>query len=756
MRNFLTLLLLSSWLAGLFTPAPLVLAAPDAPDEPVDGFGYTYIQGVNDPWIEANGGTPLNFSSLDDGWVGPLNIGFTFRFYEQTHSQLYVSTNGMVTFGTWSTAYQNKPIPWAPTPNNLIAALWSDLKMHNGRAYILTMGASPTRSCVIEWEIYDLPPSDPSAVMILNFEVILYESTANILLQYKELDGIPTRYTVGIEDSDGINGLQYLPALVEGNDIRFIRPDPGPRVKVLPRFQGSFVYDLNAQYRVNIENNGEAGDDVYNLEIGSSAPGWQARFYDLTGEALLSDTNGDTIVDTGVLSQGQAIALTLKVDAPTTVLPGDYTTLVFTATSSLAASRMMTGTIQNAIPVQFAQIYVDGGRGIRMGQFWQENAIDRTVLDNYTGATLSMEAISNDNYLVAWESLESISTPTLDFFTNIRYKIYSRFGGAGEERLLTNGAEVVGEPNVNQADARNPTIAQAPDGRVAVAWSLLKRRPLPTFETEKNSNIYFAILDGAGNLLSERYDVTKDTGWFLTGHTYDYPGVVVTSDYRYVVCWIDQFSTGRGVRCATHTYDQAINQTAIVQVHTADLTALALNHLSMTPLANNRVLVAFTESYLETAKVFYAVVDSAGNLVYGPTEIVGVNGIQPRAVQFGNGNILLAWIGLDGLVAYSYLDSGYNAGPPQVFTHISRRAADSLSVTLERYGQAVLTWVDLDDQDFIYYAVLDQNQTVRTPPLIFISNPAGDPLYQTSAYGFGNAGYLGVYQTSYPIIGLSR
>ena len=135
----------------------------------------------------------------------------------------------MVTFGTWSTAYQSKPIPWAPTPNNLVAALWSDLKMHNGRAYLLTLGTSPSKTCVIEWEIYDRNPSDPSAVLVLNFEIILYENTANILLQYKELDGIPAQYTVGIEDSDGVNGLQYLPALVEGNDIRFIRPDPGPR-----------------------------------------------------------------------------------------------------------------------------------------------------------------------------------------------------------------------------------------------------------------------------------------------------------------------------------------------------------------------------------------------------------------------------------------------------------------------------------------------------------------------------------------------
>jgi hypothetical protein len=729
------------------------VSAQQAPNaEPTDGYGYTYIADVDDPWIEANTGTLLTFSAYDDGWVGPLNIGFNFRFYEQTHSTLYVSTNGLVTFGTWTTAYNVKPIPWEPTPNNMVAALWADLNMVNGRAYLRTLGTSPARTCVVEWEIYDRPPSDPAAVLVLNFEVILYESSSNIVLQYKELDNLPARYTVGIEDSDGVNGLQYLPALVEGSDIRFVRPEPGPRVKILPRFQGSFVYDLQAQYRFRLENNGEFGEDVYNLQIASSAPGWGASFYDQIGERVLTDTNSDTWIDTGTVNQGSAITITLKVNAPTVALPGDFTTLVFTATSSLAATRWMTGTVQVALPVQFSQIYVDGGRGIRMGQFWKENVIDRTVLDVYTGATLSMEATSANDYLVAWEFLDSLSG---DLFTDIRYKIYNRLGGAGQELLLTNGAEIVQEPEVTLADAKNPTIAPAPDGRVAIAWSLLKWRPLPppSFENEKNSNIFFAILDGAGNRLSERFNVTQDTGWFITGHTYDYPGVAVTGDNRYLVCWVDQFSAGRSVRCAVHTFDQQITQTAALQVYAAAVDALSLNHLTVAPLANNRVLVTFTEALPDYSNVYYAVVSSTGALVAGPTQVVGANGVQPRAVQFANGSTLLAWIEQDGRVAYSYLDPSYNAGPLQYFSHISRRAADSLSVTLEREeGQAVVTWVDLDDQDYMFYTVLNQDQAIRTPPMIFISNPWGDPLYQTSAYGFGNASYLGVYQYSMPLL----
>ena len=66
--------------------------------------------------------------------------------------------------------------------------------------------------------------------------------------------------------------------------------------------------------------------------------------------------------------------------------------------------------------------------------------------------------------------------------------------------------------------------------------------------------------------------------------------------------------------------------------------------------------------------------------------------------------------------------------------------------------QAVLTWVDQDAQDYLYYAVLDKNQDLVTPPLVFLSSPFGDPQYQTSTFGFGNAGYLGVYQRFMPFV----
>jgi hypothetical protein len=741
---------LTSWLvlAGLAAGLCMPGGTAAAPDEPVDGYGYTYNV-VSQPWVDANGGNLLTFPSLDDAFVGPLDIGFDFHFYEYPYSTLFVSTNGLVTFGMGTLGLQTRlyPIPWAPLPNNLIAPMWSNLNLQNGRVYLYRMGVSPSRSTVIEWELYDRPPGEPGALLTLNFELILSEEDQGILFQYNVLDGMPGESAVGIEDSQGVNGLEYMPPLAVGDDILFIRPAPGPRVRATPRFQGSFVYGLSAEYRVDIQNNGDYGADVYNLEVASAAPGWQVAFYNRTSGVLLNDT--------GSLAQGEGLSLALKVSAPANAEPGDFTTLVYTATSTLDASRWMTGTVQSAVPLQFAQVFVDGARGIRLGQFWQDSPVERPILSSYPGASLSMEAVSADNYLVAWEAGQSTLAKVTDFFTDIHYKIASRFGGTGAELVLTDGAQVVADPQVSQADARSPAIAPAPDGRVGVAWSLLKYRPGSSGGSEFNSNVYFAILDSVGARLSSRFNVTSDSGWFTGGHSYESPNLAVTGDGRYLVCWIDRFEVGSGVRCAVHTFDgQQISQTATVQVDTLDPAANSLADLAMTTLVGNQVLIAYSEIYPDVSKVHYAVRSSAGGVVVAPTEVSGADGDQPRLVQFASGEVLLAWIDRDGRVVYSYLDpmAGYTAGPPQILSHISGRAADGLSVTLVQGGLAVLTWVDRDAQDYLYYAALEKDQNLVTPPQIFLSDPFGDPQYQTSAFGFGNAGYQGVYQRYIPLV----
>ena len=63
-----------------------------------DDFGYTWADSVAFNWINATTGTNTGLTG-DDEYTDAIDIGFSFKFYGNTYSQLYATTNGLVTFG---------------------------------------------------------------------------------------------------------------------------------------------------------------------------------------------------------------------------------------------------------------------------------------------------------------------------------------------------------------------------------------------------------------------------------------------------------------------------------------------------------------------------------------------------------------------------------------------------------------------------------------------------------------------------------
>jgi len=159
-------------------------------------------------WIDATGGTLI--PAGDDASRGPYDLGFRFGFCGQEYSQFYVNTNGQVLFGNGAWTLSNTVIPDAALPNNFIAAFWDDLDSTvNGAIYYHTFGTPPQRYTVIEW--VDVPRYGTTDS--LTFEVVLYEGSDEILVQYLSLEGPTTDgngATVGVENMDGTDGVQYL------------------------------------------------------------------------------------------------------------------------------------------------------------------------------------------------------------------------------------------------------------------------------------------------------------------------------------------------------------------------------------------------------------------------------------------------------------------------------------------------------------------------------------------------------------------
>jgi len=88
----------------------------------------------------------------DDRRWGEFPIGFDFDFFGNTYSTFYVSSNGQVTFGAMTNAFNNDNIPDGGRPDNYIAPFWDDLIIDaTGDIMYQTIGTAPNRKLIIQF-----------------------------------------------------------------------------------------------------------------------------------------------------------------------------------------------------------------------------------------------------------------------------------------------------------------------------------------------------------------------------------------------------------------------------------------------------------------------------------------------------------------------------------------------------------------------------------------------------------------------------
>ncbi|MFC1896682.1 S8 family serine peptidase, partial [Thermodesulfobacteriota bacterium] len=193
---------------------------------------YTYDDDPTNYSWEDISDTGTNLDLSDDDWEYS-SIPFDFTFYGQNYNDVAVGSDGTVHFadiplGNWNVGIPNTNIYGIHT---FIAALWGDLNPQTGGAvYWEVKGTAPNRRLIVEW--YNVPRFDN--IGDCTYEVILYEGSNEIKLQYKDVDFGNTSYdygaraTVGIQKS-GTEGLQYsynYPSLSNGLAILFAPVSP--------------------------------------------------------------------------------------------------------------------------------------------------------------------------------------------------------------------------------------------------------------------------------------------------------------------------------------------------------------------------------------------------------------------------------------------------------------------------------------------------------------------------------------------------
>lgn len=186
-------------------------------------------------------GSGAALSLGDDQISAALPIGFTFNFYGNDYSELYVSSNGFITFSAGSNlgCCAGGILPGKQTnPSNLIAFAWDDLYPPGSGSFdVFTTGDAPNRVFVLNvTNVAVCCNSTPK----ITAQVLLYEGT-NIIEIHTANAASFNGMTMGIEDDGGL-----FATVVPGRNSA-IYSIANDFVQFIPPASTTFCSDVEAQ-----------------------------------------------------------------------------------------------------------------------------------------------------------------------------------------------------------------------------------------------------------------------------------------------------------------------------------------------------------------------------------------------------------------------------------------------------------------------------------------------------------------------------
>jgi hypothetical protein len=324
-------------------------------------------------------GTVIKAGYVDDASYGPFNIGFTFNFCGNNYTQFYVNSNGMILFGAGSSESTVATIPTAAVPNNYIAPFWDDLVVDpSGKILYTTIGASPNRKMVVQFTnmgFYTTP------VLLGTFQVILYETSNKIQIQYRQLcDNSSPRTqggtaTIGLENSNGTAGTLYAfmnpSAITVGQAISFTPPGPNYTINSNDVYDGVYLttnLSLPEPGITNLisppQNSVIGANQTFSWSASSNASSYSLRI------SYYSDLTGATIYNAGTNLSYDITGLTLD-----TVYYWGVFALNTTGTTWSQISKFRTSSVPPLAPAPETD--------------WVEQGQDITVQLDYTGGDAS-------------------------------------------------------------------------------------------------------------------------------------------------------------------------------------------------------------------------------------------------------------------------------------------------------------------------------------------------------------------------------
>lgn len=727
---------------------PLAQATTGGPDL----YGYIWDDTAPLSWIDASSGVDLGLSPAADQ-SAPVEIGFPFKYYENTYSQLVVSLHGVLGFTSADLSLLQSSIPNPAIPNDIIAPYWAPVDAVGGYVRYLQGGDAPNRWFAVEWNRVQADPLFEGEMDEYTFEAILHEN-GDIVFQYGEIQLGGSYYLCqisGIEDGAGSDGLEiteFCRSIASNHAVRITRPAPGARLSILTFEIGRFAHaGEQVRFNAQVRNTGEFGTDTYEISATLSNPVWQVGLYQADGTTPLSDSNGVSGADTGPIAQGETrtIVVVLQVGNPVNV--GDAAQVQLELASSLDPGITRAISFVATIPTNFVQAYANLTEGTMRALLVRpdQQMNKRSSRPGAYGSNGGILEAPNGNLWATWEKNRCLEDNCQVVVHELEYAILNHAG---------NFSRMPGKLTDHSSATRSihdfsVSSAAAPNGAVGVFW----RRISYDENWGMNTNLYFAVLDSAGNVTTPAVNITKEADFGEAATLFFQPRIAATGDNRFVMTWYTYDDLNGAVRDVYFAIRDWQNNPIAEGKLTADTPGNDINYVSPTvsSLDNNRVLVAFSQYISQVNSTAYLILDSSGNLVKPLTAIPGTS-FGMDAAQISPDRILLAWTSYDGRtprISYVILnDSGYDVifGPATLDNPAAQSGDDYVSVTHDQAGRAVLTWTDSSSGSgrSLYYSLIDPDGAVVTPPIRFMTGQAADGRVsglETNYEGQGNTTY---------------
>ncbi len=195
----------ASLLACLVGGVLLLLAGSASAIGP-DNYGYQ-INAVPFEFEDISATGTKVLANHDDSSIS-ANLGFTFNFYGTDRSSVFISSNGLLSFGAANSSFVNANLLTTALSPSVIATLWDDWVSFwsvDDAIYYETRGAPGSRRFIVQWHVLQAFFSSPSTV---TFQAVLFEGSNHIQLNYLDTNSgnfasNGSSGTVGIADVGG-------------------------------------------------------------------------------------------------------------------------------------------------------------------------------------------------------------------------------------------------------------------------------------------------------------------------------------------------------------------------------------------------------------------------------------------------------------------------------------------------------------------------------------------------------------------------